>query len=99
MSIEAIAAAAGLAPLAAPLNAASAPGVPQGFSTLLDQVSALSGQLRHNESAIQGLALGETDNLHQVMMNLESARLQFDLLLQVRNKIMDAYQQLMSMQV
>jgi flagellar hook-basal body complex protein FliE len=32
------------------------------------------------------------------MINLESARLQLELVLQVRNKILDAYQEIMRMQ-
>jgi len=33
------------------------------------------------------------------MMNLESTKLAFDLTLQIRNKVLDAYQELMRMQV
>ena len=69
------------------------------FSTLVDQLSGLNEQMQANRQAVQAVALGETDNLHQVMMNLERTRLNFDLMLQVRNKILDAYQELMRMQV
>jgi flagellar hook-basal body complex protein FliE len=39
------------------------------------------------------------DNLHQAMMAGEQTRLAFDLMLQVRGKILDAYQELLRMQV
>ncbi|MET0659444.1 MAG: flagellar hook-basal body complex protein FliE [Steroidobacteraceae bacterium] len=99
MSIEAITASAGLAAFAAPTSVGSIQTTAPAFSTLVDQIASLNQQLQQNEGAVQGLAVGDNENLHQVMMSLESARLQFDLLLQVRNKVLDAYQQLMSMQV
>jgi flagellar hook-basal body complex protein FliE len=99
MSIEAITATYGLA-TSAPLPTPAAQQVGTGFATLVDQIADLNQQMQTNEITMQNTALGGgTDNLHQVMLQMESARLQFDLLLQVRNKVMDAYQQLLSMQV
>ena len=45
------------------------------------------------------LAAGESVDLHQVMINMESANLSFGLALQVRNKLLDAYQEVMRMSV
>jgi len=53
----------------------------------------------NSQQAVQQLALGNTDNLHRVMMNLEQTRLSFELALAVRNKALEAYQDLMRMQV
>lgn len=69
------------------------------FSAVLDGVQGLNEQMHANDRAIQLLALGETDNLHQVMMNMERTKLAFDLALQIRNKALEAYQELMRMQV
>ena len=69
------------------------------FSQLMDQAAALNGRMRATDASLQSLAVGDTDQLHRVMMNLESTRLAFDLLLQVRNKVLDAYQELMRQQV
>jgi flagellar hook-basal body complex protein FliE len=69
------------------------------FASVLDQLSGLNRLMQTNDVGVQQVALGNLDNLHQVMMNLESARLQLDFMLQVRNKIMDGYQELMRMQV
>ena len=99
MSIEAIAAASSLQALA-PTGMTTVAQPPRSdFAGVLDQISTLSNQIQSNDGALQSVALGQSDNLHQVMMSLESARLQLDLMLQVRNKIMDAYQELMRMQV
>jgi flagellar hook-basal body complex protein FliE len=37
--------------------------------------------------------------MHQAMMSGEQTRLAFDLMLQVRGKVLDAYQELLRMQV
>jgi flagellar hook-basal body complex protein FliE len=97
MSIDAI----GAVGAATQLLQSSAPpaSVGSGFADMLDQIATLNSQMVANEAAVRSLALGDTDNLHEVMMGLESARLQLDLLLQVRNKLLDAYQELMRMQV
>jgi flagellar hook-basal body complex protein FliE len=71
----------------------------EGFATLLDQVSNLNAQMGHVEQQVQALALGNTQNLHEVMMGIEQSRLQFELLMQVRNKLLEGYQELMRMQV
>jgi flagellar hook-basal body complex protein FliE len=69
------------------------------FDTVLDSLDKLNTQMQANDQSIQQLALGGTDNLHQVMMSLERTRLAFELALQVRNKALEAYQELMRMQV
>lgn len=42
---------------------------------------------------------GETDDLHKVMIAGEKAGLAFQLTLQVRNKMVEAYQEVMRMQI
>ena len=48
---------------------------------------------------LQKLATGETGNLHHVMIALDKANTSFQLVVQVRNKILDGYQEIMRMQV
>jgi flagellar hook-basal body complex protein FliE len=43
--------------------------------------------------------VGEQGNLHEVMIALEKAKLSFELILAVRNKSLEAYQELMRMQI
>jgi flagellar hook-basal body complex protein FliE len=98
MSIEAIAAIEpGLASVvSAPRAATATTGT---FNSLLSSIEQLNGQLQASDQAVQNIALGEADNLHQVMMTMERTRLEFELALQVRNKALEAYQELMRMQV
>jgi flagellar hook-basal body complex protein FliE len=98
MSIEAIAAID--SPFTFQASAVSAPQRGgETFAAVLDAVNGLNEQMARNDQAIQAVALGETNDLHQVMMNLEKTRLTFELALQVRNKTLEAYHELMRMQV
>lgn len=62
-------------------------------------LQGLNEQLKASQADLQGLALGETQNLHQVMVRLEESRIAFQLMLQVRNRALEAYQEVMRMQV
>lgn len=66
---------------------------------LMTEMSALNDQLQQAELNVQQLASGEQDNLHQIMLSLEKAKLSFELALQVRNKLLEGYQEIMRMQV
>ncbi len=50
-------------------------------------------------TAIDKMASGEAVDVHDVMIAVEKAKVSFDLLLQVRNKMLDAYKQIMQMQI
>jgi len=69
------------------------------FTGLLEQLSSLNTRMQAGDAALQSVALGSGAELHRVLMDLESTRLSFDLMLQVRNKVLDAYQELMRLQV
>ena len=45
------------------------------------------------------LVLGEIDDLHQVTVAMEQAKLSLQLAVQVRNKVVEAYQEIARMQV
>ena len=59
----------------------------------------LNEQLKTSQADLQALALGETQNLHEVMVRLEESRIAFQLMLQVRNRVLESYQEVMRMQV
>jgi len=45
------------------------------------------------------MVTGESRDLHEVMLAVEKANISFQFLTQVRNKALDAYQEIMKMQV
>lgn len=84
-----------LAPLAAP-PAAPTPGFAAWVS---DSIGAVNATMAKADSEVRQVALGAGPSLHEVMIDLEEARLSFQLLAQVRNRLLDAYQEVMRMQV
>ena len=97
MNIEAI------APLAAdsmPAIATEAPIAQADFSHWMSaQIGDVNAQIGSAQTGLSQLATGETGNLHHVMLELEKAKLAFQLTLQVRNKILEGYQDIMRMQI
>jgi flagellar hook-basal body complex protein FliE len=51
------------------------------------------------DEAIRKLATGEVQDVHQVMVAFEQARLSMQLLTEVRNKLVETYQEVTRMQV
>lgn len=64
-----------------------------------DELSKVNDRLVGADVEIQKMAVGEPQNLHEVMIHMEEARLSFQLLVQVRNRLLEAYQEVMRMQV
>lgn len=77
-------------------DAAVAPGFGQW---LTQEMAATNSKVLDAERSVQRLAAGDTANLHEVMIGIEQARLQFQLLVQVRNRMLEAYQDVLRMQV
>ena len=70
------------------------------FPQVLDQLLTGASQSHANaEAAVRDLAIGQTDNLHGVMLQMAQADLSFHLILEIRNRLTDAYQEIMKMQV
>ncbi len=70
------------------------------FGDMVSQgLGNVNQQLLVSQTDLQQLAAGNVQNLHQVMIRLEESRLSFQLLLQVRNRLLEAYQDVMRMQV
>ncbi|MGC4061424.1 MAG: flagellar hook-basal body complex protein FliE [Aquabacterium sp.] len=104
--IEAITAiASGDALLAsANLDAAATTGVDgsgtSGFANVFEQqLDKVNTDLSVAESSLQKLAAGEPIELHDVMIALETARIGVQTMVQVRNRMVEAYQDLMRMQI
>ena len=86
-----------------PSAAAPATGPSEGSSAFArwftQQLGEVNGKIAESDRQLQALASGEAQNLHQVMISLEDAKLSFQLLAQVRNRVLEAYQDIMRMQL
>lgn len=71
-----------------------------GFGDLVTQgLNQVNQQLMVNQTDLQQLAVGNVENLHQMMIRMEESRLSFQLVMQVRNRLLEAYQDVMKMPV
>ena len=73
---------------------------PAPFSDLMTDAIGQVSQLEDQAHAtVAGLMTGSGVDVHQAMIATEEASLSFTFLSEVRNKVVDAYQQVMQMQV
>jgi flagellar hook-basal body complex protein FliE len=70
------------------------------FSELLrNQIDQVNEYQHQADTAINELVAGRSKNIHETMLTIERADTSLKLMTQVRNKILDAYKEIMRMQV
>ncbi len=67
--------------------------------TLTEAVSKVNEMQKESDIKMQKLAAGETSDISDVMISAEKADIALKLMMSVRNKMIDAYQEIMKMQV
>ena len=77
-------------------STSTAEGAGKFFSELVSKVNDIQTK---SDKSVQALASGENKNLHEVMISVEKASISFQFMSQVRNKALEAYQEVMRMQV
>jgi len=68
-------------------------------SWLAKEIGSVNDKITGSDQLLQKLATGQVDNLHQVMIALDEAKMSFQMLVQVRNKLLEAYQDVIRMSV
>ena len=76
-------------------------GVPtEGFTQMLDGlVATVDAKQAAAKDATRKVLLGDSDQLHQSVIAMQEAGVAFSLMVEVRNKLVESYQELMRMQV
>ena len=70
------------------------------FSDMLrTSVNQVNTDQQQADTAIKELVAGRSKNIHETMLTIERADTSLKLMTQVRNKILDAYKEIMRMQV
>jgi flagellar hook-basal body complex protein FliE len=90
-----------------PVTPAEQPGVlapaqPSGdsFSTMLGRmVEEVNGKQVTAAQTVNNLQAGGDVSLHQAVIAMEEANVSFQLMVELRNKLLEAYQEIMKMQV
>ena len=86
--------------IAAPSPAGAAgPAAAEFKSVLADAISKVESFQQNAQASVDRFLSGEGEELHRVALNAQQAQLSFELFMQVRNKIVSAYQEVMRMQV
>lgn len=75
------------------------PGEKSFAQTLNDAVQNVNQLQKTSDQKMQDLATGKNKNISDVMITAEKADIALRLMVQVRNKIIEAYQEVMKMQV
>ena len=71
-----------------------------GFSSVLtDAISKVESFQNNSSNSVNNFLSGEGEDLHKVALATQQADLSFQLFMQVRNKVVSAYNQVMQMQV
>jgi flagellar hook-basal body complex protein FliE len=72
----------------------------RSFSDFLgEMVRDVNAKQADASATVNGALAGENVPLHQAMLSVEEASVSFQLMVEVRNKLLDSYQELMRMQI
>jgi len=81
-------------------SASVSPGGGGHFANMLgDMVNEVAQKQADAGSAVTGLLSGQNVSLHQAMISMEEANVSFQMMVEVRNRLLDSYQELMRMQI
>lgn len=83
-----------------PLTPSAGTAKPGSFSTMFQEaVQQVDQYQRSAGQQIQQFLAGETDDIHSTAMAVQRAEMAFELFQQVRNKVVQAYQEVMRQQL
>ncbi|NLL12986.1 MAG: flagellar hook-basal body complex protein FliE [Fibrobacter sp.] len=68
---------------------------PSFKDTLNNFLSDVNEMQQKADQSIQKMVSGEITDVHQVMSSVEEASVAFNMMMEIRNKVMDAYQEIM----
>ncbi len=101
MSIASISSPGGLPQtVAPPLRDAKQTGGDLPFADMVKNLVAETNQQQVNsQDGVRQLVTGETDSIHDVVLTTSRADLAFRLMMEIRNRLIASYQEVMRMQV
>ncbi len=77
-----------------------APDAGKTFGEFLqDSIGQVNSLQKEANVAMEKLASGESQNLHETLLAVEKAEISFKMMNQVRTKVIDAYREIMKMQI
>jgi flagellar hook-basal body complex protein FliE len=86
--------------IVSPIGSAGTGTSGAAFGSMLSDAMSKVEQYRENsQQAVDKFLSGEGGEIHDIALSTEKSELAFDMFLQVRNKMVQAYQQVMQMQL
>lgn len=66
---------------------------------LLESLEKVSNDQKNADALDEALILGEVDNIHEVMVASQKAEISLSFAVEIRNKVLEAYKEIMRIQV
>ena len=91
----------GISPLSHIQSDVAAPSVSDGGTSFKDILSSAIGEVENSRSSasksVEQFLSGDGEDLHSTILATQRAELEFQMFMQVRNKVVSAYQEIMKM--
>lgn len=86
--------------LPSPIAPVSAGHATMSFSQMIENgIDSVNAKVNAADRAVQSFVLDDSIPVHQVSFALEQARLSLEMMMQVRGRLVEGYQQIMQMQL
>ena len=66
---------------------------------LSNAIRSVDDSMKASEQGVQDFVSGQGENIHDVMISMQQAQLSFQMMVEVRNKLVDTYKELSRMQI
>lgn len=74
--------------------------IQDSFADMLTRaINGVDDTMKTSEQNVQNYVAGKTDNVHEVMISMQRAQLSFQMMVEVRNKAIEAYNEISRMQI
>lgn len=75
-------------------------GEKQSFADVLSNaINSVDETMKTSNQQVQAFIAGETDNVHDVMISMQRAQISFEMMVEIRNKAVETYQEISRMQI
>lgn len=79
-----------------PKSAKNHPGFKETLAGFMKDVNDMQHKA---DDSIKKMVSGEVTDVHQVMNSMQQANIAFNMMMEIRNKVLDAYQEIMRMRL
>lgn len=86
-------------PIQAPSLQPASSGTGDFQNVLQSAINQVEASRSSADAAVRGFVSGQDQELHSTILATQNAELQFEMFMQVRNKVVSAYEEIMRMQV